>query len=133
MHGPLPKEPYVVAFKNQFVYEGGKTYDATKKNRAKHPHIQSEDHQRQKVKEMIRWLIAKGFYWKLTSNKIQFFPAIDGNKWKISGDAPLEQTREALLEAHRVTNQHRECMAVTEVDDFHSADAVNLTTCLVSK
>ena len=128
MHGTIPREPYVVAFKNQFVYEGGKISEATKKNRAKHPHIQSEVHQRQKVKEMIRWLIVKGYYRKLTSNKLQFFPAIDGNKWKISGDAPLEQTREALLEAHRVANQRRQCMAVTEVDDFQSADAVDPTT-----
>ena len=125
MTGTMPREPYVVAFKNQFVYEGGKISEATKKNRATHPHIQSEDHQRQKVKEMIRWLIANGYFKKLTSNRIQFFPAIDGNKWKISGDAPLEQTRAALLEAHRVANQRRECMAVTEVDDFQSADAVD--------
>ena len=77
---------------------------------------------------MIRWLIAKGYYSKLTSNRIQFFQVIDGNKWKISGDTPLEQTREALLETHRVANQCRACMAVTEVDDFQSADAVDLTT-----
>ena len=35
MHGSIPREPYVVAFKNQFVYEGVKISEATKKNRVK--------------------------------------------------------------------------------------------------